>query len=512
MAPTHWNHFISVVVYHAENNQAALKKTLNSLLHQTYRNIEVIVFGNDLPRDCRQDDFMTLRGLITRPDLNANSFLKSKHYDSFYRGDYLLFAPAGTIFYSNCFELAVDAINNYTEQFPDLAIFDYDCIASSQTTSERVFLPGWDPEFALSTDSYRTAFLSSRKLVERVRSKYVLPNLDSWISSVAKLHPQPEHAHISEPAIHFTKDEQLDQSLPRLHRVERPAGSNPTVSLIIPNRNRPDLLKSCLAMLDHIQGLDLDLIIVDNNSEDAETLDLYKGLKSRIGAKIIDAGAMFNYSRMVNIGVQESQSDFIALINNDVEFTIPGEFENLVYHAMRPEVGIVGARLFYPSGRIQHAGIVIDTGVMGNMGSEFRCRHVLRGCEKSESDPRFPQNADRSFMAVTGAVQVMKRDVFNSLGGYDEVYLPIEYNDIDFCLRAKIEEYRVLCVALEGVFHRESESRGKEDSPETRRMREKAIKVMLSRWSEFVENKPYGHPAIEVGDCPKPVVMSNPKS
>jgi GT2 family glycosyltransferase len=503
-----WNHLVSVVVFGSENNPAGLSKTLESLLGQRYRNIEIIVAGGALPKDHSPADFMTLRGLFVRPDVNVVDLLSSEAHDNDWRGDYLLFAAAGTVFDPRCFADANHAINEHGEAFPDLAVLDYQIIQTGNTECTSVFLPGWDPEFALSNDSYRTAWLVSQKLIKRTRGQSVFADFNTWVRSVAKLHPQPKNVHISEPVIKFSQDLGIIEMGTVPDRLEGCSDPNPTVSLIIPNRNRPDLLKSCLKFLERIQGIDLDLVIVDNDSDDRETLKLYGDLRQRIGAQIVNAGSKFNYSRMVNLGVTASNSEYIALVNNDIEFKIAGEFESLVQQAMRPEVGIVGARLFYPSGKIQHAGVVIDTGILQNFDKEFRCQHVLRSGRKNEDHPFFPQNANRNYLAVTGAVQVMKRKTFDLLGGYDEVYLPIEYNDIDFCLRAKQEGLRVLCVALDGVYHRESESRGTEDTPETLRMREKATQVMLSRWGAFVKAHPYGHPAIKIGDRPIPSLIS----
>jgi GT2 family glycosyltransferase len=204
---------------------------------------------------------------------------------------------------------------------------------------------------------------------------------------------------------------------------------------------------------------------------------------------------------MVNLGVAASTAEAFLLLNNDVRITAPGLLEQILAHALRPEVGVVGTKLLYGDGTVQHAGILLQEGHAGVQ--TMLPLHVLRGATRHDPGYLNALSSVRNYQAVTGALMASRRIVFLQVGGFDEVHLPVEFNDVDYCLRVRQAGYRVLCLPLDGIFHFESSTRGSELSPEVARMRQAAMACMAARWREEFRHDPYRNPWVELGDVPQ---------
>ena len=497
------NYMFSVVLFNADIDPALNARTLESLLVQQYRNIEVVVVGKSIDAVEWVDRFQILRGLFHEPDLSPSDFLNEIASNSVWRGNYLLFAEAGTEFDSDCFCLFNATIANADEGPIDLAVIDHDRRSREGVFQGPVLMPGWDPDLALELDYVGTAFLLSRNLAEARRTAGPVGNIYDGLKSIARMHPQPGAVHISEPVIHLLGDMPMPGA--RAAFAESPGTlarqDRRLLTIVIPNRNRPDLLARSLGFLKFDNQFDVDLVIVDNKSDDPRTWAIYADIERRHAARILRADHDFNFARMVNLGVWTAHGEIVMLMNNDVEFSKPDQIEQLVRHALRPEVGVVGSHLFYPDGRIQHAGMSFST---DSRGRGFHPHHLLRGAPEDGRDYLFIKSTIRNYDAVTGAVHVMRRELFISIGGYDEVHLPVEYNDVDFCLRVRKRGLRVICLPLEGVFHAESESRRHLERSSTDKMRDDAIQIMNARWSEAALKHCFVNPWVELGDCAEP--------
>ena len=245
----------------------------------------------------------------------------------------------------------------------------------------------------------------------------------------------------------------------------------------------------------------MELVIVDNASDDPDVLTMYAQLRERYDAKIISMNQRFNFSRMINLGVACSTSEILLFLNNDVQITTPGLVEQVVAHVLRREVGVVGTKLLYGDGSVQHGGILLKE---GHGGAQTMCAlHVLRGAERNDPGYLNALSSVRNYQAVTGALMATRREVFMGVGGFDEVHLPVEFNDIDYCLRVRRAGYRVLCLPLDGIFHFESSTRGSDASPEVLQMRQAAMACMRARWREQFRHDPYSNPWVELGDVPR---------
>lgn len=246
------------------------------------------------------------------------------------------------------------------------------------------------------------------------------------------------------------------------HRQERPrpqlpvtpavlAGPLPQVSVIIPTRNRVDLLKTCLSGLADTDYPDMEVIVVDNDSDDPQTLEFLASLDPSRHRVLRHAGA-FNYSAINNRAVEEARGRLLCLLNNDIEVTEPNWLATMASQAVRGDVGAVGARLLYPDGRIQHAGVVIG---MGNAAG-----HAHRFLEPDE-EGYFHRHALPQFVsAVTAACLVVMRNRFLAVGGLDESNFGVAFNDVDLCMRLNQQGWQSLYEPRATLIHHESVSRG----------------------------------------------------
>ncbi|HEX8680567.1 MAG TPA: glycosyltransferase family 2 protein, partial [Chthoniobacterales bacterium] len=261
----------------------------------------------------------------------------------------------------------------------------------------------------------------------------------------------------------------------------------PTVSIIIATRDHVDLLRACIeSILARTAYPNFELIIVDNESTDRVALDYLTILAKKPRVRILREPGAFNFSRLNNIGVAQASSQFVVLLNNDIEVTDGDWLGEMVAHGLQPGIGAVGARLLYPDGRIQHAGVVLGLAGIGS-----HAHHGLRHDEDGYfSRPHLTQNVS----AVTGACLLVRRHLYLQLGGLDDVNLPVAFNDIDLCLRIGAAGLRVVYTPHAELLHHESASRGYEDTPEKHQRMQKEAEYMRSKWRPQLEADPAYNP------------------
>jgi O-antigen biosynthesis protein len=251
------------------------------------------------------------------------------------------------------------------------------------------------------------------------------------------------------------------------HRASRPqlpvkaaplsvAADLPPVSVIIPTRNRLDLLRTCLDGVAAADYPDVDVIVVDNDSDDPATL-AYLAAQDPARVRVLRHAGPFNYSAINNRAVSEARGRLLCLLNNDIEVMAPDWLAIMATQALRGDVGAVGAQLLYPDGRIQHAGVVI--GVGNAAGHAHRFIHPA-------ADGYFRRHALPQFVsAVTGACLVVARDRFLAVGGLDEANFAVAFNDVDLCLRLNQRGWQSLYEPRAVLIHHESVSRGDDRDP-----------------------------------------------
>ena len=261
------------------------------------------------------------------------------------------------------------------------------------------------------------------------------------------------------------------------YRVKYQVQGSPLISIIIPNKDQVESLDKCLESIEKSSYKNYEIIIVENNSTEDETFAYYKKIESD-KIRIVYWSDEFNYSAINNFGVKHARGDYLLLLNNDVEVIATDWLEELTANCQRKDVGIVGARLYYPDDTIQHAGIVI--GIGGVAGALFV------GMPRMFTGYLHKAAIQQDLSAVTAACMMVKRSVYEELGGLEEE-LKVAFNDVDFCLRAREKGYLVVYDPNVELYHFESKSRGTEDSKEKIRRFQNEIEYMRSHWLELLK-------------------------
>lgn len=261
----------------------------------------------------------------------------------------------------------------------------------------------------------------------------------------------------------------------------------PVVSIIVPTQNRLDLLRKCLdGLFNHTDYSAKEIIVVDNRSDDPATLAYLEELVSESRIRLLKYDAPFNFSAINNIAVTQVEGELICLLNNDIEPVSPDWLKEMVTHALRPEIGVVGAMLYYPDDTIQHAGVLL--GVNGTAGHLYQ--HLPRRSAGQKNRALLVQNLS----AVTAACMLVRREVWEEVGGMDEINFEVEFNDIDFCLNVQKRGYRNLWTPYAELYHHESASRGYNDTLKKLARHIKETAVLRARWGGILDNDPAWNP------------------
>lgn len=255
---------------------------------------------------------------------------------------------------------------------------------------------------------------------------------------------------------------------------------SPKISIVIPNKDHIDDLKKCMNSIDNYSEYrNYEFIIVENNSTEKETFDYYKELESRDNVKVLNWDKEFNYSAINNYGVKSAEGEYVLLLNNDTEIINKDCLTQLLSYCQREDVGIVGARLYYEDGSIQHAGVVIGFG--GIAGHAFVGLYEENGLYMSRT------KVACDYSAVTAACLMVKKSIFEQVGGLDESF-KVAFNDIDFCMKVRELGKLVVYNANAKLYHYESKSRGYEDTPEKQERFFSEIERFTDKWPEILKN------------------------
>ena len=292
------------------------------------------------------------------------------------------------------------------------------------------------------------------------------------------------------------------------YRVKYLVSGNPLVSILIPNKDQSDTLRRCIQSLERASWSNYEVIIVENNSNEPETFQYYKELcreqqEGAIYARGNLAGGQpvtvvvwehgFNYSAINNFGASYAKGEYLVLLNNDIEILTTDWLEELLGNCQRPEVGIAGARLYYPDNTVQHAGIV--------MGIDGIAANMFPGLRRGQEGYFHKAAIQLNYSAVTAACLMVPTELYQQVGGMEEK-LAVAFNDVDFCLRVGKEGYLVVYDPFVEAYHYESKSRGKEDTKEKVRRFEQEIEFIRTRWIEVLkEGDPYYNPNFSLKKC-----------
>ena len=273
-----------------------------------------------------------------------------------------------------------------------------------------------------------------------------------------------------------------------LYRTKFLWEEKPLISIIIPNKDHIDDLKRCIDSIEEKATYrNYEYVIVENNSTEDETFAYYKELEaSNPKAHVVYWDGIFNYSAINNFGAAHAKGDYLLLLNNDTEIISPDCLEQLLGYCMRPDVGAVGARLYYEDDTVQHAGVVVGFGGIAGHCFVQQKRDATGYCHRII--------CAQDYSAVTAACMMVKREAFDKVHGLSEEF-QVAFNDIDFCLRLGKAGYLVVYNPYAELYHYESKSRGLEDTPEKVARFNREIASFEKHWPEILrDGDPYYNP------------------
>lgn len=272
--------------------------------------------------------------------------------------------------------------------------------------------------------------------------------------------------------------------LANTYKVNWPIQENtPLVSIIIPTKNAKNLVKQCIESIYKNTDYDnFEILLVDNQSDDKSSLDYFYQLKQAGKIRLISYDLPFNYSAINNYAVTKACGSLLVLMNNDIEVLSQTWLSDMVSHIRRIDIGCVGAKLYYPNGKLQHGGVISGLGgVAGHSHKHFPKNH-----------PGYFKRLQviQNLSAVTGACLAVRKEVFEEVGGLNEENLAIAFNDVDFCLKVQQSGYRNVWSPYIEMVHHESVSRGHEDTPEKQARFASEVNYMKQTWGEQLLNDP----------------------
>lgn len=271
------------------------------------------------------------------------------------------------------------------------------------------------------------------------------------------------------------------------HALPQPA---PWVSLIVPTRDRVDLLRPCIDGLLHATDYPaLEVLVVDNGSVEAQTRDYLAAIARDPRVRVLRFDAPFNYSAINNFAARHVTGSVLGLVNNDIAVIEPGWLREMVAQALRPGVGAVGALLLYPDRRIQHAGVLLGIGGVA--------AHPWCGWPEHTRGQMDRLLLAQELSAVTGACLVLRRAAFDAVGGLDEA-LAVAFNDVDLCLRLRVAGYRNVWTPHARLVHAESATRGDDLRPDKRARLQREADFMRARWGALLDDDPAYNPNLSL--------------
>ncbi len=268
----------------------------------------------------------------------------------------------------------------------------------------------------------------------------------------------------------------------------------PLVSLLIPTRDRLELIEPCVrSILKKSLYTHFEILILDNASTEPETLRFFADIQAEDArVRVIRDERPFNFSAINNRGVQHARGSIVGLINNDIEVINPEWLTEMVSLCIQPGVGCVGAKLFYPNDTLQHAGVILGIkGVANHSHNKHSIHH-----DGYFGRLRVPQ----ALSAVTAACLLVKKEIYQTVGGMNEEDLKVAFNDIDFCLRVREMGYRNVWTPYAQLYHYESLSRGTEDTPEKKARFAGEVNYMKNKWGRALLEDPYYNPNLTLDD------------
>ncbi|MDW7998700.1 MAG: glycosyltransferase family 2 protein [Thermodesulfovibrio sp.] len=475
-----------ILIY--DNDHIKLNKTISSLEKQLYRNFE-FKFLNDKSKA----EFERLINLISE---NA----------------YFIFLKAGIILpIHSLYWIAKEAESSDI----DLIYTDHDYIDYENKRFNPCFKPDFSLEYLRSNNYIGFAFAVKAKIISKIENLSIEEiygyNSHSLLLKIAEKTTPSKIKHIPTILFHFPEQFKINdeillnknpvkEHLERLKvsaSVERIDSKNykviyhlrdkPLISIIVCTKDQFLILKNCIeSILEKTTYSNYEIILVDNQSTEENTLGYLKSLLNIPKIKLLNYNKPFNFSAINNFAVTKTNGEVLVFLNNDTEIITPMWLEIMLGCLQQPNVGAVGVKLYYPNGRIQHAGVIVGPGGCAD--------HAFKGLEKTDRGYMDRAIIQQEYSAVTAACMMTWKNLFIKVGGFDEENLPISFNDVDYCLKLKEAGYRIIFTPYVEIYHYESLSRGKDFSYEAQIRSKREADYIRKKWTKYIEYDPFYNP------------------
>jgi GT2 family glycosyltransferase len=423
-----------------------------------------------------------------------------------------------------------DAINKHPDA--DLFYSDEDKIDAAGRRCDPYFKPDWNPElfysqnfvshlgvyrtsFIRALGGFRTGFEGSQdydlalRVTAQTRGPVVhiphilyhwrlFPGASTYSSIQLDKASAAARRAITEQLSSLGEHASVIESVGGYHRVIRQEPDRwPLVSVIISTRDHVDVLASCIeGLFEKTDYPGLEILIADNDSREPETKSFFENVQRR-GVRIFPSPGQFNFSRINNAAAREAKGDILLFLNNDISMIDHSWLKEMIIYAMRPDVGAVGARLLYPDGAVQHAGVVL--------GLEGVAGHIHLGAARNDPGYFSRLKLVQDISCVTAACMAIRKAVFQQIGGFDEENLAVAFNDVDLCIRIREAGYRIIWTPHAELYHVESKSRGSDLVPSQLKRFRSEEEYMRRRWAKQLACDPFFNPNLSLeGQLPTP--------
>lgn len=518
---------ISILMPTYNTNPVYLKKAIESILNQIYTKWELCIADDASTNKETLDIIKYFEKLDNRIRVcyrNTNGHISDSSNTALdlCTGEFTLLMDHDDLLPLHSVYMVVNEINQNAGEV-DLIYSDEDKIDENDYRYDPYFKTDWNPTLLLSQNFvahlgvYRTSVLKAiggfrvgfegsqdydmlLRFVKKTTSsriKHIPMILYHWRNFEGNKTFSSLNHDVSDNAAKKALIEYLDSSnigpyellpiktFPGVWRVKRALPLNlPKVSIIIPTRDKLDLLEKCVAgLLNNTSYENIEIIIVDNGSVEDKTLLYFENIKKENNVKVIRVDEPFNFSRLNNIGVREATGELLCFLNNDIEVISNDWLSEMVSQILPEEVGVVGAKLLYENGNIQHSGVIL--GIYG-----VAChsnRHQPGNSTKFFGHSQLLRNVS----AVTGACLLAKKDIFLKVGGFDEEKFQVGFNDVDLCLKIRALDKYIIYDPYAVLYHKESASRGDDDNLEKRLRHEREARGMIEKYGSLLKNDPF---------------------
>jgi GT2 family glycosyltransferase len=503
----------------------------SSVVSQSYKNWELILVNStpddsalcqEIERICSNDQRIHAISLKQNYGITENTNFGVEKAT----GDFVCFFDHDDLLEPNALFEYAKAINENPES--DLLYCDEDKIRESGIHSDPFFKPDFNIDL-LRSNNYICHFLTIRKsiidglepassaydgaqdhnLTLRVSEKaryihHIAKILYHWritensTASSADKKPYASQAGIRSVQEHLDRlgiPAQVSLSRrPFTYDVKYLVRDNPLVSILIPNKDNREMLDVCIqSILSKTQYENFEIVIIENNSSEPKTFRYYEEIQKQDSrVRVVYWDAEFNFSKLINYGASHAKGDYFLLLNNDTEVISHDWIDRMLGICRRNDVGIVGVRLLYQDGTIQHEGVLLDRpgGVAFN---------IYMHLPKENAGYFAFGDVTRDYTAVTAACMMTKKSIFNQVHGFTEE-LSVAFNDIDYCLKVRTQDYLVVYTPEVELFHYESTSRGQETTVEKKIRFFKETSYMHYRWARYyIEGDPQSNPNLVTG-------------